>query len=101
MLLIGLSKAFQTKAHDNWICNLVQDKLSAEIGNRVAQVEKQILADLGKMREDVDHKLTLQVAENKRLQHHINLQKAEMNKMKSLVEKLTERLQRVELELNG
>lgn len=76
-------------------------KLEKEIARQSESINQRITREVVDLKEDTSHKFALQIAENKRLQHHISLQKQESQKLYKQIEALQVRLLNVERELGS
>lgn len=76
-------------------------RLAKEISSQAESIHQRITREVVDLKEDTSHKFALQIAENKRLQHHISRQKEETQKLYKQIEALQTRLLSVERELGS
>ena len=77
----------------------MQVQLKEIIKGQDAMLGSRISTEITKAREDADHKFELQAAENRRLQHHLSLQKSEMGRLQSALAALRQRHEALEAEV--
>lgn len=81
-----------------WRCDDETKELARSL---VRDAMDRIHAEVGDMKEEMDHKFNLQVAENKRLQGHMSDLKKENKNLYAQVNSMNERLKNMEAELIG
>ncbi|GMI53366.1 hypothetical protein ScalyP_jg11491 [Parmales sp. scaly parma] len=64
-------------------------------------VQAKIMDMMGEMKEEMDHKFSLQGAENKRMSQHLSTSKRENQALKLRLVALEERVKNLEIELGG
>ena len=75
--------------------------LTVVVRAEIEPVQNKIMQVIQEMQEEMDHKFSLQVAENKRMQQHLSTAKRENQAMAKRVVALEDRVQTLELELGG
>ena len=69
-----------------------KDRLNDAVGKHVFTLDTRITKEIENVKEDLEHKFALQVAENKRLLNQLVKQKNEMGSMRKYIEALEERI---------
>eukprot|EP00500_Bicosoecida_sp_ms1_P008556 CAMPEP_0203824500 /NCGR_PEP_ID=MMETSP0115-20131106/51920_1 /ASSEMBLY_ACC=CAM_ASM_000227 /TAXON_ID=33651 /ORGANISM="Bicosoecid sp, Strain ms1" /LENGTH=124 /DNA_ID=CAMNT_0050733539 /DNA_START=104 /DNA_END=478 /DNA_ORIENTATION=- len=76
-----------------------KERLEGLLNEKEEALNARVSREIIDLKEEMEHKFALQVAENKRLQHHITLQKKESEKLGAALLALQERMQLVENEV--
>ena len=71
------------------------------VESKISPIQEKLMSIISEMQEEMDHKFSLQVAENKRMQQHLSTAKRENQAMAKRVVALEERVATLELELGG
>lgn len=74
-----------------------RDRLKQVISTQDDVLNQRIIGECNNVREDMNHKFALQVAENKRLSSQLAKAQADIGRLTRIVENLTTRLQIVEV----
>ena len=76
-----------------------KDRLNDAMGKHVFTLDSRITREIDNLKEDLEHKFALQVAENKRLLNQLVKQKNEAGAMRKYIEALEERIRLLQDEM--
>mmetsp|Transcript_82021 Transcript_82021/g.198869 ORF Transcript_82021/g.198869 Transcript_82021/m.198869 type:complete len:124 (+) Transcript_82021:167-538(+) len=95
----GNTAVIETQKRQIEYLNEEKERLEAMLLEKEEALNARVSREIIDLKEEMEHKFALQVAENKRLQHHITLQKKENEKLGAALLVLQERMQVVENEV--
>ena len=76
-----------------------KDRINDAVGKHVFTLDTRITKEVDSIKEDLEHKFALQVAENKRLLNQLVKQKNEAGSMRKYIEALEERIRLLQDEM--